>query len=386
MRQFGIHPTGMQNYFYFKKKISKIVALVICILIIYFPSFLFFGCKDLKKQNAFSHEKDIELGRYLFYDRRLSVNNTRSCGTCHNPQFAFTDGYKRSLGVFADLHQRNTQPLFNLQYLKYFTAADSAILSPLQQMDNPLFNTHPAEMGVKGNEGLILKRVKEDKGYQKLFNDAGKIISWDNIKLSISTFIFTLQSANSPYDKFKNGDTAVLKTSAKAGMQLFFSSVLKCSSCHSGFNFSTPSVTNNNIDTLFYFNTGLYNIDGKGAYPAYDQGLYQLTKNEKDMGKFRVPTLRNLAFTAPYFHDGSAASLSEVIDVYAAGGKKITQGINNGNGIKNPYKHNTINGFNISAADKINLVNFLLSLSDSSFINNPQYQNPFTEDETKKKY
>jgi cytochrome c peroxidase len=331
-------------------------------------------------------ENTIQLGRYLFYDRRLSVNNTRSCGTCHNPQFAFTDGYKRSLGVFADLHQRNTQPLFNLQYLKYFTAADSTLHSPLQQMDNPLFNTHPAEMGVKGNEEIILQRIKDDAVYKKLFNNTAVNISWINIKAAIGSFILTLQSFNSPYDKFKNGDTTALNSSDKTGMQLFFFSDLKCASCHGGANFSTPSFVNDKGDTLFYFNTGLYNTDGKGAYPAYDRGLYQLTKNEKDMGKFRVPTLRNLAFTAPYFHDGSAASLTDVIDIYAAGGRKIRQGINNGDGIKNPYKHSAVNGFNISAADKINLINFLLSLSDSSFISNPQYQNPFTEDETKKKY
>jgi cytochrome c peroxidase len=376
----------MQNYFYFKKKISKIVVLVSCSLIIYFPSFLFFSCKGSKKLQPSLQENTIQLGRYLFYDRRLSVNNTRSCGTCHNPQFAFTDGYKRSLGVFADLHQRNTQPLFNVQYLKYFTAADSTLHSPLQQMENPLFNTHPAEMGVKGNEEIILKRIKGDDTYKKLFKDADVNISWINIKAAIGSFISTLQSFNSPYDKFKNADTPALTTSAKAGMQLFFSPLLQCAACHGGANFSTPTIVNNKSDTLFYFNTGLYNTDGKGAYPAYDQGLYQLTKNVKDMGKFRVPTLRNLAFTAPYFHDGSAASLSEVIDIYAAGGRKIQQGINNGDGIKNPYKHNAVNGFTISAADKINLVNFLLGLSDSSFINNPQYQNPFTEDETKKKY
>ena len=105
----------------------------------------------------------IQIGRFLFFDRRLSVNNTRSCATCHNPQFAFTDGYKRSLGVFADLHQRNTQPLFNLSFLKYFTAADSTLHSSLQQMQNPLFNEHPAEMGVKGNEENILQKIKADK-------------------------------------------------------------------------------------------------------------------------------------------------------------------------------------------------------------------------------
>ncbi len=359
---------------------------MVCIFSIYFQAFLFVGCNGPKMPGVSLQENTLQLGRYLFYDRRLSVNNTRSCGTCHNPQFAFTDGYKRSLGVFADLHQRNTQPLFNLQYFKYFTAADSTLHSPLQQMDNPLFNTHPAEMGVKGNEGIILKRIKDDAVYKKLFKDAGVNISWINIKAAISAFILHLQSFNSPYDKFIKGDSAALNLFAKKGMQLFFYPDFKCATCHGGANFSSPSIINDKGDTLFYFNTGLYNTDGKGGYPAYDQGLYQLTKNEKDMGKFRVPTLRNLVFTAPYFHDGSTASLNDLIDMYAAGGRKIAQGINNGNGIKNPYKHSAVNGFHISAADKINLVNFLLSLSDSSFINNPQYQNPFTEDETKKKY
>jgi cytochrome c peroxidase len=376
----------MQNYFYFKKKISKIVVLVICIVIIYSPSFLFSSCNYFKKPHVSSQQNTLELGRHLFYDRRLSVNNTRSCGTCHNPQFAFTDGYKRSLGVFADLHQRNTQPLFNLQYLKYFTAADSTLHSPLQQIDNPLFNTHPAEMGVKGNEEIILRRIKEDVLYKKLFKDADINISWINIKTAISVFVLHLQSFNSPYDKFKNGDTSVLNAATKAGMQLFFSPLLQCASCHGGANFSTPSVVNDKGDTLFYFNTGLYNIDNKGDYPVNDKGFYQLTKNENDRGKFRVPTLRNLAFTAPYFHDGSAASLSEIVDIYAAGGRAIAQGINKGNGIKNPHKDSAINGFDISAKDKINLINFLFALSDSSFINNPRYQNPFTEDETKKKY
>ncbi len=103
------------------------------------------------------------------------------------------------------------------------------------------------------------------------------------------------------------------------------------------------------------------------------------------MGKFRVPSLRNLVFTAPYFHDGSAAALNDVIENYAAGGRKIQQGIYSGNGTKNPYKHPIISGFSISSADKINLISFLQSLSDTGFISNPAYQNPFTGDETKKK-
>ena len=127
----------------------------------------------------------------------------------------------------------------------------------------------------------------------------------------------------------------------------------------------------------------MYNLDGKGAFPEYDQGLYEHTKNKNDIGKFRVPTLRNLAFTAPYFHDGSAASLQEVIDHYASGGRKIVDGVYKGNGNTNPNKHPLINGFNISSKEKIDLIEFLLSLSDSNFIKNPIYQNPFGADETK---
>lgn len=363
---------------------AKKNIVVVCIVVFLFGiSKLISSCKT---NNQSTNQPTTNLGRYLFFDRRLSINNTRSCGTCHNPQFAFTDGYKRSLGAFADLHQRNTQPLFNLSYLKYFTAADSTLHSPLQQMNNPLFNTHPIEMGVKGNEDAILKRIQEDKEYQKLFSETGKDITWQNIKSAISGFILSFQSNNSNYDKYLKGDSNALNKSEKRGMQLFFSSELKCASCHGGFNFSTPNITNEKGDAVFYFNTGLYNIDAKGAYPDYDQGLFQLTKNKTDMGKFRVPTLRNLAYTAPYLHDGGAASLMDVINIYADGGRTIHEGANKGDGKLNLYKDTLINGFLISEADKIHLNNFLLALSDSSFIQNKNYQNPFTEDETKKKY
>jgi cytochrome c peroxidase len=252
-------------------------------------------------------------------------------------------------------------------------------------MNNPLFNDHPAEMGVKGNEAKILQKIATDKMYSRLFVNVGKETSWINIKEAISAFISSIYSGNAAYDHFLKGDSAALTAAQKRGLQLFFSAELKCASCHGGFNFSTPSVTNEKGDTVYYFNTGLYNVDGKGAYPAYDEGLYQFTKNKADMGKFRVPSLRNLVFTAPYFHDGSAASLTEVIDSYAGGGRKIEQGIYKGDGSKSPYKHSLIKGFAISETDKINLISFLQSLSDTAFTHNPAYQNPFTGDETKKK-
>ncbi len=362
--------------------------LIVCTMVILLTGgSLFFACthKKLAKEAVL-----IELGRRLFYDRRLSVNNSKACGTCHNPSFAFTDGYKRSLGVYADLHQRNTQPLFNLKNFKYLTAADSTLHNTVQQMNNPLFNEHPKEMGVKGHEEEILQKIRADKEYEKLFSEAfsskSDNISWENIKAGISSFINSIISDKSPYDKYVSGDSMALTPSQKRGKQLFFSDKLKCSSCHGGFNFSASSKVERTGDTIYYFNTGLYNTDGLGSYPDYDMGLYQFTKHKNDMGKFRVPSLRNLIFTAPYFHDGSTATLDVVVDVYASGGRIIKQGIYAGDGTKNPFKDSLIAGFLMNETEKKDLIDFLQSLSDSSLIKSEQYGNPFTEDETKKKY
>jgi cytochrome c peroxidase len=332
-------------------------------------------------------EKQVELGHYLFFDRRLSVNNTRSCGTCHNPEFAFTDGYKRSLGAYADLHQRNTQPVFNLLFLKYLTSSDSSLHFAQQQMQNPLFNQHPVEMGMTGNEKKILLKIIDDKRYQSLFAEAfpgqQNPISVTNIITSISQFIYTIRSERSSYDRFISGDSNALTAGQRRGKQLFFSSQLQCATCHGGFNFSTPSLLTAAGDTQYYFNTGLYNVGNRNTYPEYDKGLYQHTKQIKDNGAFRVPTIRNLAFTAPYFHDGSAATLDEVIRIYESGGRVLLQGEYKGDGRKNIFKHSLITGFSLNSQERKELISFLLSLSDSSVITNPAYANPFNEDETR---
>lgn len=366
---------------------KSLVTLSICIMIVILQLFSF--CHHQSPVNSDTYQARVRLGQYLFFDRRLSVNDTRSCGTCHNPLFAFTDGYKRSLGVYADLHQRNTEPLFNLSYFKYLTAADSSLHAAFNQMNNPLFNEHPAEMGVKGNEESILLKISKDSFYKRLFTEAfpseSKPVNWTAIKSAISEFVYTIKSENSLYDKYNRGDSAALSAEQKSGRQLFFSNRLHCSACHGGFNFSSPTIVNPAGDTLYYFNTGLYNTDGRGSYPEYDQGLYQFTKQPADMGAFRVPTLRNLAFTAPYFHDGSVATLDSVIDIYARGGRKISTGINQGDGKLNPNRHPLINGFDLTAAEKNDLLLFLYSLTDSTVLSNPKYSNPFAEDETKKK-
>jgi cytochrome c peroxidase len=342
----------------------------------------------LSSDNPFTKEK-AALGKYLFYDRRLSINNTKACASCHAQEFSFTDSYSRSIGALGDLHQRNAKPLINIIFEKYLTAADSTIHFPESQINNPMFNEHPVELGVKGNENEILERIKTDKYYQQQFKRAfpseRNPESIKNIQYAISTFVKTILSFNSPYDNFVfRKDSAALSKQEINGMTLFFSANLNCSSCHSGINFNTPLLKTANGETDFYFNTGLYNLDGKGGYPAYDQGLIALTKNPVDMGKYKVPPLRNLAFTAPYFHDGSAATLDEVITVYENGGRNILAGQIKGDGRNNLFKHPLVNGFKLNSQERKSLVAFLLSLSDSSVLKNQAYANPFSDDETKK--
>jgi cytochrome c peroxidase len=252
-------------------------------------------------------------------------------------------------------------------------------------MDNPLFKKHPAEMGLAINDESVLQVIMQDATYKKLFINAGETVNWQNIKKSINAFIHSIESYNAAYDKFLAGDTNAITTSAKKGAQLFYSNQLNCGKCHGGNNFSTPNFATG-IDTLYYYNTGLYNFANNNRYPAIDVGLQVISKNDKDNGRFRVPTLRNLLFTAPYYHDGSEASLLQVVNNYATGGRNISEGEYKGNGNKNSLKHPLITGFDISESQKIDLVNFLQSLSDSSLLYNKLWANPFTYDETKNLY
>jgi cytochrome c peroxidase len=325
-----------------------------------------------------------QLGRYLFYDRRLSFNQTKSCATCHDPKFSFTDNYRRSIGATGDVVQRNAPPLINLIFNKYLTAADSTLHFPEQQIRNPLFHTSPVELGWTGNEEKIRNRLRADTFYQRSFREAfpgqADPLTLHNLQRCIASFVKTIFSFNSAYDNYTlRNQPQALDAAALRGKALFFSDTLACGKCHSGINFNAPQTEDSSGRKIYYFNTGLYNLDGKGAYPAADQGLIETTGNAADRGKYRVPTLRNLIFTAPYFHDGSAATLSEVINSYAAGGRVTAQG----DGRTNPFKHPLIQGFQLNSQQGADLVHFLLSLTDSSVCTNPAYANPFVHDETK---
>lgn len=321
----------------------------------------------------------IETGRHLFFDTRLSYNNTKSCGSCHDPKFAFTDGYRTSITAGGDNVKHNAPSLINIVYQHYFDWANPNVTTLEKQHERPLFNEHPPELGAKGNETMILERLKADTFYQRMFaalypNEKDPFI-FSHIISSIAAFIRTVRSFNAPYDKFMTGDSGALSSSVKAGMQLFFSERLKCATCHAPPLFTSATRTTN-IDSV-YFNIGLYNVLNKNIYPAEDNGLAAITNKIRDDGKFKIPSLRNVSLTAPYMHDGSMNTLEEIIDMYIRGGRKTTTGPFTGDGKYNSNKDKRINGFILSAGEKKDLISFLFSLTDSSVLTNTAFQNPF---------
>jgi cytochrome c peroxidase len=331
------------------------------------------GIYNCSQQKTHAPINMVSLGKYLFYDKKLTYNQTKSCGTCHDQKFAFTDGYKKSLGIYADIHKRNASGLFNVFALHYLTAADSSLHRPFEQMNNPMFNEHPIEMGIKGHEDEVLERIRKHDFYanafKHVFNIKPEQIHFNYIKKAIEAFVLSIQSTNSAYDNYIKGDTNALTPSQQKGLTLF--NTKGCNNCHGGLYFNTPP------SNIFYANTGLYNVSNNSSYPNTDMGLYEKTKQLQDMGSFRIPTLRNIAFTAPYYHDGSAATLTEVIDDYNNGGRNIMVGVYKGDGRKNKYKHPLIQPLGLTSTDKQQLIDFLFSLSDSSLLTNTKWANPY---------
>lgn len=309
--------------------------------------------------NNFTEDK-ATLGRYLFYDTRLSVNHTKACASCHDAKFSFTDSYRRSIGSYGDLTHHNAPPLINLVFNRYFTAADSTLHFPEQQIQRPMFNDHPVELGWKDNEEKILQHFSSDKFYleqfKKCFPAESDPINVKNIQYAITSFIKTIITFKSPYDAYVyQNKKEALTPSAQRGMQLFRSPELKCAQCHGGINFNQPV-----FQSSPFFNTGFF------TDTAINKGLAGKVSLKENIGKYRTPTLRNLLFTAPYLHDGSAESLTAVIQQYEQGGKKSV--IN---------KHPFIGGFKLNSQQRSDLVDFLQSLSDSAVLNNPAYNNPW---------
>jgi cytochrome c peroxidase len=311
----------------------------------------------------------VRLGRRLFYDSRLSGNGTFACASCHQQARAFTDGRAHALGSTGQAHPRSAMSLTNVAYNSTYGWADARITTLEAQMAGPMLNEHPIEMGLKGNERLILARFAESPGDAALFAAAfagdGDPVVLPNIVKAIASFERTLTSAGSPFDRYLYRDERdALTPGAIRGMGLFFSNRLRCGQCHSGFNLSGPTQHDADVAGPTFHNTGLYNVDGGGSYPAIDRGMFDVTHQRADMGRFRAPTLRNIAVTAPYMHDGSIPTLEAAIAHYASGG------------VASPFKSPRIRPFTISATETGDLIEFLNALTDREFLTNPALAKP----------
>jgi len=335
--------------------------------------------------NAMTLEK-VTLGRYLFYDVRLSENTRQSCATCHEQAHAFADGRARAVGSTGETHPRNSMSLANVAYASALTWANPGIALLEDQALVPMFGDHPVELGWRRPGDDLIERLRRTAEYPPLFAAAfgggDAAITIDNVARAIASFERTILSGRSPYDPYHydREDTAI-SPSAKRGEQLFFSQPLSCFRCHNGFTFSgaTDFEGRRERGTPEFHNTGLYNLAGLLSYPAPNTGLYETTGKPEDVGKFKAPTLRNIAVTAPYMHDGSIATLEEVIEHYAAGGRTIVEGPHRGVGRDNPNKSPIVRGFPLTAADKQDLVAFLLTLTDQELLHDPELSNPWSK-------
>ncbi len=340
-----------------------------------------FPAPNVPEDNPMTQTK-VELGRYLFYDTRLSVNNEMSCATCHEQSLAFTDGKAKSDGTTGDVTPRGSMSLANIAYSSRLTWANHLLDRLEDHALNPLFAEDPIEMGMSGLEDRLITLFSTDALYAEMFVDAfpddDAPYSIANLTKALAAFQRNLLSYNTPFDDYMSGNPDALSDSAKRGLGLFLSERLECFHCHGGFNLS-DSLTHEAtpFDEVAFHNTGLYNIDGEGAYPHPNQGIYSLTGDPLDMGRFKAPTLRNITKTAPYMHDGSIETLREVIAHYAAGGRTISEGEHAGVGSENPYKSEFVPGFIISEEEITDLLSFLSTLTDETFLTNPAYSDPF---------
>ncbi|MDP2226701.1 MAG: di-heme enzyme [Moraxellaceae bacterium] len=334
-------------------------------------------------ENPMSEAK-FQLGRHLFYDRRLSGNGSQSCSSCHRQSLAFTDGRALPTGSTGQVLARNAQSLVNNAYNATLTWANPSLTQLEQQITIPLFSEDPVEHGITdANRDTIMQSLRDEPVYGSLFGEAfpedRDPFTYTNVVRALASFVRGLNSFDSAFDRFQRGDSTAISDAARRGQQLFDGERLECFHCHAGYNFSDSTIDRTTffIERPFH-NTGLFNIGGTGAFPENNTGLFDITGIATDMGKFRAPTLRNIAVTAPYMHDGSMATLEEVIRFYAAGGRNITSGPHAGDGRLSPFKDSLTAGFTISDDEISDVRAFLESLTDSGFLTHPRFSNPWT--------
>jgi len=313
------------------------------------PSFVgdYFDRMPADTENLLTIE-GVALGRKLFYDKKLSANNTISCGSCHQQRFAFSDNKTFSLGVNDSVGIINAMPLFNLGWGRAFFW-DGRSPSLFAQVHDPVIN--PIEMA--NTWGNVLVKLQGDKDYPREFK---KVFGTDTINAgmvmkAIAQFELTLVSFNTRFDQYYfEGRAEVLTPQEERGLDIFFG-FGNCNHCHSDVLLTDNYFRNNGLDA------------------APPPGLYNTTGKETDRGRHKVPSLRNIALTAPYMHDGRFKTLEEVLDFYSTG---IHQKSPNIDEHMVPFGR----GLGLTAEQKADLVAFLHTLTDSSFITNKAFSDP----------
>ena len=288
-------------------------------------------------------EAKVALGQRLFFDSRLSVTGRSSCASCHDPARSFSDGRPVAIGALGEALPHNALALVNVAYNISFGWTKHTVRSLEAQMLEPLLNQHPVEIGLAGREAALIAALSADPAYAAAFaaaypGDAAPV-RFEHIVKAIASFERTLISGRSLFDRYVfDGEHEALSGEAKRGMALFFSSRVGCSGCHSGFDFA-----------------------GNWRDSEGETGRASFARNGTSEEAVRVPTLRNIALTAPYMHDGRFATLEAVLDHYsglaqrarASGGRHYDRRL--------PRSA-------LTSAERAELIAFLSSLTDESFV------------------
>lgn len=287
-------------------------------------------------------KEGIALGKKLFFDKRLSQNNDISCGSCHLPEKAFSDfGKQFSIGNEGKILKRNTQALFNLAWETSFfwdggaKNLESQVFAPLQAHDE-----------MNANLDSLQKELSKIDEYKSLFKKAFDSDEISSVKVAwaIAQYERSLISANSNYDKWVRNEGFSLSSIEQKGFDIF---KIKCATCHKADLFADGNFHNNGLDSTF----------DDSRFENLYKGRFRITTNEADLGKYKIPSLRNLKFTAPYMHDGRFATLTEVINHYS-------------NGIKtSPTLSEKLpkEGFRFTPEERESLIAFLNTLNDNEF-------------------
>lgn len=264
-----------------------------------------FPVPNVPADNPMSKAK-VELGRHLFYEKKLSGNGTMACSGCHFQSLAFADGKDFPAGITNQPHPRNAQHLSNVAYMPRLTWSNPKMTSLEIQARAPMFGESPVELGLQNNN--FLGALASNSIYQPMFERAfgGSGITEQNVRYALASFQRTMISGNSRYDQytFRNNKSA-LNASEISGLNLFNGEKAECFHCHGGFNFTDTSFHGGAKEEFFYHSNGIHDDTYYAVLPSNKQGLFDLTGVDSDKGKFRAPSLRNIGVTYPYMHDGS---------------------------------------------------------------------------------